>query len=89
MRDFSIEDELKRKLIKLKKKDKARYNIIVNKMDEILNCMDVNHYKNLKQPLQKYKRVHLKGAFVLTFKYIESDDKISFYKFGHHDEIYE
>jgi len=85
---FGIKDKLEKKLVKLKKRDKLIYNIVMNKIDEILICDDIHHYKNLRSPLQKFKRVHIKSSFVLTFKYIESEDKVIFYDFDHHDKIY-
>jgi len=88
MREFSIEEGLKKTLKKLHKKDKDTYEAIMGKIDEIITCKDVNHYKNLRSPLQHLKRVHIKGSFVLTFKYIESEDKVIFYDFDHHDNIY-
>lgn len=88
MRKFSIEEKLKAKLIKLSKKDKVTYEILMKKIDEILNCADVNHYKNLRKPIQHLKRVHIHGPFVMTFKYLESENKILFYDFDHHDNIY-
>ncbi|MBN2459621.1 addiction module toxin RelE [Candidatus Woesearchaeota archaeon] len=88
MRKFSIEDDMKAKLIKLSKRDKVTYEALMRKIDEILSCEDVNHYKNLKKPLQGLKRVHVKGPFVMTFKYLESNDKVVFYDFDHHDKIY-
>jgi YafQ family addiction module toxin component len=88
MREFSIEKDLKRILNKIIKKDIVLYSAVMNKMDEILNCADVNHYKNLKSPLQNFKRVHVKGSFVLTFKYDLSEDKVLFYALDHHDKIY-
>ena len=88
MRNYEIKPSLKRILKKISKKDKISYEQILKKIEEIINSKDVNHYKNLKRPLQEFKRVHIKTSFVLTFKYIESEDKIIFYHFGHHDEIY-
>jgi YafQ family addiction module toxin component len=88
MRKFSIEIKLKKNLTKLNKRDKATYEAIIKKMDEILSCEDINHYKNLRAPLQEFKRVHVKGSFVLTFKYLISEDIIVFYDFNHHDRIY-
>ncbi len=88
MRDFSVEDKLKEKMKRLFKKDRATYNILTNKVQEILNCENVDHYKNLKNPLQHLKRVHINGPFVLTFKYIPKENKILFYDFDHHDNIY-
>ncbi|HOI18655.1 MAG TPA: addiction module toxin RelE [Candidatus Woesearchaeota archaeon] len=89
MREFSIEEDLKKNLSKISKKDKILYNAIMKKIEEILTCEDVNHYKNLKKPLQDFKRVHVKSSFVLTFKYIESEDKVVFYRLKHHDDIYQ
>lgn len=88
MREFSIEEKLKKILSKIFKKDKVMYDAIMKKIEEILTCDDVEHYKNLKNPLQDFKRVHVKSSFVLIFKYIESENKIIFYKFKHHDNIY-
>ena len=87
MRDFSIEDGLKKILAKLLKRDKSTYEALMSKIKEIVNCGDVNHYKNLRNPLQHLKRTHI-GSFVLTFKYVEAEDKLYFYDFDHHDNIY-
>ena len=58
MREFSIEDKLKKLLNKIFKKDRVMYDAIMKKIEEILTCEDVDHYKNLKKPLQDFKRVH-------------------------------
>jgi len=87
MRKFSIETGLKKTLSKLHKKDRVTYEILLKRIEEIL-AGDINHYKNLRNPLQDFKRVHVRGPFILTFKYIESEDKIIFYDFDHHDYIY-
>ena len=88
MREFSIEEKLKKTLVKLFRKDRVTYEILMRKIEEILSCKDVAHYKNLKSPLQEFKRVHVRGPFILTFKYVESKDKVVFYDFDHHDYIY-
>ena len=88
MREFSIEVSLNKNLSKIFKKDRSMYDTIMKKIEKILTCDDINHYKNLKKPLQDFKRVHIKSSFVLTFKHIESGDKVVFYNFGHHDDIY-
>ena len=88
MRKFLIEEKLEKTLKKLSKKDKAAYEALMNKINEILTCEDVSHYKNLRNPLQHLKRVHIKGPFILAFKYIKSEDKVIFYDFDHHDNIY-
>ncbi len=88
MRDFSTEEKLKKTLNTLFKRDKKTYEAAMEKMKEILSCEDVNHYKNLRKPLQHLKRVHIIGPFVLTFRYDQSHDKVVFYDFDHHDNIY-
>jgi len=86
MRKFSIEDNLRKKLGKLSKKDRVLYSAAMKKMDEILSCEDVSHYKNLKSPMQDFKRVHVRGSFVLIFKYL--DGKVLFFGLGYHDDVY-
>ena len=88
MRKFSVEEKLKRTMLKLSKKDTSLFNDLIRKIDEILNCWEINHYKNLRKPLQHLKRVRVKSSFVLTFRYIESEDKVVFYDFDHHDRVY-
>ena len=85
MRKFLIEEKLE---IKLNKKDKVMYEASINKIQEILTCTDVHHYKNLRSPMQEFKRVHIKGSFVLIFKYNPNEDAILFYDLDHHNKIY-
>jgi YafQ family addiction module toxin component len=88
MREFLIEETLKKDLSKLFKRDKNTYSSIMNKIEEIVCCNDVNHYKNLKRPMNEYKRVHVNTSFVLVFKYLEKENKVVFIYFDHHDKIY-
>ena len=88
MHKFSIEDKLLKLIKKISKKDRDMYNILFKKINDIVNSENINHYKNLKKPLQDFKRVHIKSSFVLIFKYIESENKIEFYDLDHHDNIY-
>ncbi len=88
MRKFSIDERLLKTMKKLSKKDRVTYEVLMNKMQEIVECEDVHHYKNLRSPLQQFKRVHVRGPFVLVFKYIESENTVVFYDFDHHDNIY-
>lgn len=87
-REFFIEGELKKTLGKLQKKDRETYEAVMKKIDEIISCDDVNHYKNLRAPLQAFKRVHINGPFVMVFAYIESKEEIVFCRLKHHDKIY-
>ncbi|MBS3169162.1 addiction module toxin RelE [Candidatus Woesearchaeota archaeon] len=89
MRDFSVEDKLEKKLGKIFRKDRVLYEAVMKKIEEILSCPDVHHYKNLHSPLQKYQRVHVKSSFVLLFEYLETEDLVIFYDLDHHDFIYQ
>jgi mRNA-degrading endonuclease RelE of RelBE toxin-antitoxin system len=85
----AIEPNLARKLNKLSRRDKKTYETVTKKMNEILLCPDLDsYYKSLKYDLNDRKRVHV-GHFVLTFKYILSENKVVFLDFDHHDKIYE
>ena len=74
-------------LNKLQRKDKQLYENLLNKMNEVLNNLDIEHYKNLRYDLKDYKRVHI-GHFVLVFKYDKANNIVFFTDFDHHDNIY-
>jgi len=86
MRKIIIEEKLKKTLSKLASKDKITYESVLKKIEEITNIQDVNHYKNLRKPLQEFKRVHINKSFVLIFKCQENT--VILYDFDHHDKIY-
>ena len=86
-RPYKTSKELDRILKKLQKKNKQLYENLFNKMNEVLNNPDIEHYKNLKHNLKEYKRVHI-GSFVLLFKYDNQNDFVYFTDFDHHDKIY-
>ncbi len=88
MREFLVEEGLRKVLQKLVKRDKVMYEAVMKKIDEIVSGSTVDHYKNLRAPLQDFKRVHIKSSFVLIFKYLPSEDKIIFFQLDHHDNIY-
>ncbi|OIO64974.1 hypothetical protein AUJ68_04355 [Candidatus Woesearchaeota archaeon CG1_02_57_44] len=88
MPSIEFSDSLKKTVAKLCKRDKARYDALLRKIEEIIACEDLEHYKNLRKPLQHLKRVHIDTHFVLTFRYEKAEDKITFYDFAHHDDIY-
>ncbi len=64
------------------------HDIILNKIQEIVTCEDVNHYKNLRKPEQHLKRVHIHKSFVLKFEHITADDTVIFWSYDHHDDAY-
>ena len=88
MHKLDVSEHLKKVLARLCKKEPYRYEMVMKKVDEILRCDDVDHYKNLRAPLQRFKRVHIDTHFVLTFRYNTTDDTVTFYDFDHHDSIY-
>jgi len=88
MRKYYVEEKLRKKLSIVFKKDPKRYNILMKKIEEILTAENIDHYKNLRRPLQNFKRVHIDAHFVLVFKYEQNEDVIYFCDFDHHDNIY-
>ena len=62
-------------------------DIIENKINEVIK--NPNHYKNLRKPLQNFKRVHIDKSFVLVFSVDENKKLVIFEDFDHHDNIYE
>lgn len=84
---YKIQPSLQKIMKKLFKKDKQTRERIIKKINEITNSGDIEHYKNLKYPLQHLKRVQI-GEKVLVFKYDKKNKLISFENFKHHDKIY-
>ncbi|MEK6827856.1 MAG: hypothetical protein AABX78_00750, partial [Nanoarchaeota archaeon] len=64
---YDIHDTLRAKLDKIAKKDKVLASIFYKKVQEIINRDEktVNAYKNLRSPLNEYKRIHLTGNYIL------------------------
>lgn len=86
----AFDGNLKKKLAKLSKKDKQRYEIIMKKIEQIASCswQEIEHFKNLRYDLSYLKRVHIDKSFVLTFKVDKIKNTILFLDFDHHDNIY-
>ena len=55
MYNFDVSENLEKILIKLSKKDKALYNQILKKIDEVIHSEDVDHYKNLRYNMKNSK----------------------------------
>ena len=87
MREFEIKPELNKKLVKLSKKDKRKFESVMKKIEEIISSDSVDHYKNLQHDLSTSKRVHI-GHFVLVFSYNKNKNFVSFEDYDHHDKIY-
>ncbi len=86
-REYKTSNEFDRILAKLQKKDKQLYENLLNKMSEILNSIDIEHYKNLRYNMKEFKRAHI-GHFVLVFKFEKTSNIVFFSDFDHHDKIY-
>ena len=87
MHNWKISENLKNIMRKLSRKDKSLYEQLLKKINEVINCENVEHYKNLRYNLKDSKRVHI-GHFVLIFQYNLKTDTINFDDFDHHDNIY-
>ena len=86
MYSFDISEKLDKKLLKLVKKNRKQYEIIMKKAEEISSSP--HHYKNLRKPLQNFKRVHVDKHFVLVFSVDENKKKVILEDYNHHDNIY-
>ncbi|MBI5393488.1 hypothetical protein HZA96_06485 [Candidatus Woesearchaeota archaeon] len=81
-----IKPELDKKFGKIFKKNRKQYEIIMKKANEIIE--NPRHYKNLRFPLQHWKRVHIDSSFVLAFSVDEINKIVTLEDFNHHDDIY-
>ena len=86
MYSLSIKPELDKKLSKVYKRNRKQYEIVMKKIQEILQ--NPQHYKNLRAPLQYLKEVHIDTHFVLTFSVNESEKVVTLEDFDHHDKIF-
>jgi len=83
---YEFRESLERILQKLAKKNPKQLLIIEKKIEEIIE--NPQHYKNLRSPLQHWKRVHIDRSFVLVFSVDENTKTIIFEDYDHHDNIY-
>lgn len=73
-------------MIKLGTRNSNQAEIIVKKSEEIV--IDPHRYKNLKVPLNHWKRVHIDKHFVLAFSINETAKTVILEDYDHHDKIY-
>jgi len=83
MRIRKYSDLFRKKIKKLKGQEARNF---IKKRDEVLNSTDLNHYKNLRKPLNRYKRIHINDSFVILF--FGDDGVVYFVDYEHHDKIY-
>ena len=88
MYDYDITDKLRKKLEKIGKKDKVLAQNVYKKIQEIINRDEegLKSYKNLRSPLNRYKRIHLTDNFILLFAV--ENDKIIFIDILHWDKLF-
>ncbi len=87
MREIEIKPDLEKVLKKLQKKNKKLYKQVLKKIEEVASAYTIEHYKNLRNKMKDYKRVHI-GHFVLIFSHNKTDNSVSFKDFDHHDKVY-
>jgi YafQ family addiction module toxin component len=83
---YEISRHLERDLEKIQKKDKERFEILLNKMSEILD--NPHRFKPLRHDMKGLRRVHIDKSFVLVFEIVEPENKVIFWDFAHHDGVY-
>ena len=83
---LQIRPSLRKKLEKLGKKNHKQAEIIAKKSEEII--VNPNRYKNLRAPLNNWKRVHIDKHFVLAFSVNEGSKTVILEDYDHHDNIY-
>ncbi len=86
MYSLNIKPGLDKKLVKLFKKNRKQYEIIMKKVQEIIQ--NPQHYKNLRAPLQYLKEVHIDKHFILTFSVDENTKTVTLEDYDHHDNIF-
>ena len=83
---LEVAEKLNKLFEKLAKKDKATFEAINKKVNEIVE--NPYHYKPLRAPMQHLRRVHISGSFVLVFKIDEERKAVLLVEFEHHDKSY-
>jgi len=71
----------------LKRKNPVLFEAVTKKIEQIasLEEADLQHFKNLRYGLKRYKRAHV-GSFVLFFRL--EGNVVYFERFEHHDDAY-
>ena len=82
MKPYKNSTIFNKKLSKLKGIELAN---VIKKVDEICTG-DLNHYKNLKHDLKKYKRVQINDSFIILF--FDVNNIVHFVDYAHHDVAY-
>lgn len=70
----------------LAKKNPKQLEIIAKKLYDIVK--DPHRFKNLRYPLNSWKRVHIYSHFVLTFSIDDDAKTVILEDYDHHNKIY-
>ena len=79
---------LRAKLEKIAKKDKMLAQIFYRKVQEIIQRDEktINAYKNLRSPLNEFKRIHLTSNYLLIFSV--KGTKVVFVDIRHWNDLF-
>ncbi len=88
MFEYDIHDTLRAKLDKISKRDKVLASIFFKKVQEIIarDEKTIRAYKNLRSPLNEYKRIHLTGNYILLFSV--KGNRVIFFDIRHWDDMF-
>ena len=86
MYDIDASSTIDKIFYKLAKKNPKQMKIIDKKVQEIIK--NPHRYKNLRVPLNNWKRVHIDNHFVLAFSVDEEKKIVRLEDYDHHDHIY-
>ena len=88
MFSYDVTDTLIKKLEKIGKKDKVLAKNFYKKVQEIITKDEktINTYKNLKSPMNEFKRIHLTDNYILLFA-VEKKH-IVFIDIKHREKVY-
>lgn len=87
MYSLKVRKKLDKKLMKISKKNKELIRQVEKKVKEIRK--NSNRYKNLRAPLNDWKRIHLLGeSRVLCFSVDEKNKAVILEDLDTHDNIY-
>ena len=87
MYNLEIKPSVDKIFKKLAKKNKKQLIMIYKKIQEI-QSKPTREYKHLHPPLQNFSRVHINSHFVLIFDINHTEEIVTIYYFGHHDDAY-
>ncbi len=86
MHEAEFTEAFLRQLRKAEKKDPVRYEAALKKIEQVRSVSNPHHYKNLRNDLKEFKRVHIDNDFIILFK-IEKE-AIVFEDLLHHKKAY-